>query len=419
MSNSTLITFGVGIFEMLSYYGLLLLLDKANYLPKIKLACYMVLSSCVSCVLNYYSVPYHFIYMILTYVALLKIMGGNKLKSITIDVIIAGSCYIAMQFIITIVVSLINGDIFNNYYLLFSLVISLALFIGFLNTRTKFVELVQHYYIDSRDTVFLIAMNLFFTVTILLNIWNNFGDLFWNEKLNILGLVAANYIMNMILVVTFFRHKRTKEESEANKMYGKYLEDISLQLRSRQHEYMNQIHTMIGLAQTLSPEECTQAITEYGEIIIQDNEKQNKQFEICSNAIVTAVIYGKEKQANLQKIQFQHVIQEPLDQMGISAHDLAEILNNLLNNAFEAVSDLLPEDREVLLEISPNKIEVLNRIPSEFNEGLNSQIEQVGYSTKGHNRGYGISNVISIVKRYNGSFSIFKQNDMFIFEILF
>ncbi|MBN7774376.1 sensor histidine kinase [Clostridium aminobutyricum] len=266
--------------------------------------------------------------------------------------------------------------------------------------------------------IFLIAINLFFTVTILLNIWNSFGDLFWSEKWNILGLVAANYIMNVVLVIAFLRQKKIKDESEAYKMYGKYLEDVGLQLRSRQHEYMNQMHTMIGLAQTLPAEECAKAITEYGQIIIQDNEIKKKQFDICSDAIITAVVYGKEKQAEEQKVQFQHVIQEPLEDMRIPAHDLAEILNNLLNNAFEAVSELPYEEREVLLEISPNKIEVLNRLPSDFNEGLPSQIERVGYSTKGQNRGYGVSNVINIVKRYNGSFNIFKQNDMFIFEIL-
>lgn len=418
MSNPTLITFCVGIIELLSYYGILLILDKSNHLSIIKVACYVIISSGVSCVLNYYSVSYHFAYILVVYVTLLKILGGNKLKNIIVDVIIASSCYIAMQFVVTILLGLTHIDILDNYYVLFSCASLLGLFIWFLEARKKFVSFIQHYYIDSRDTVLLIALNLLFTVTILLNIWNSFGDLFQIEKYNILGLVAANYIMNVVLVVTFLRQKKIKDESEAYKLYGKYLEDVSLQLRSRQHEYMNQIHTMIGLAQTLSSHEGISAITEYGETIIQDNELKKKEFEICSNAIITAVVYGKEKQAEVQNIKFQHVIQEPLGELSIPAHELAEILSNLLNNAFEAVSELPLEAREVLLEISTDKIEVLNRLPSDFKDSLPSKIEQIGYSTKGQNRGYGVSNVINIVKRYNGSFNIFKQNDMFIFEIL-
>lgn len=53
MSPPTVIAFLASVLEIVSIYGLFLILDKSNYLTMIKLICYTLIAASVSCILNY------------------------------------------------------------------------------------------------------------------------------------------------------------------------------------------------------------------------------------------------------------------------------------------------------------------------------------------------------------------------------
>ncbi|MPM87320.1 Sensor protein CitS [bioreactor metagenome] len=138
------------------------------------------------------------------------------------------------------------------------------------------------------------------------------------------------------------------------------------------------------------------------------------------NTVVTAVIYNKINEASKNNIEFRYSIQENL-RFPYRDYELSEILNNLLDNAFDAVRNSKSDKRKIFLNIGYLEenciIEMGNtgeRI--EFNDI--SKIFDAGYTTKiGENRGYGLYNVKRIVESYGGRVQLSFENNYTIFSI--
>jgi len=98
--------------------------------------------------------------------------------------------------------------------------------------------------------------------------------------------------------------------------------------------------------------------------------------------------------------------------------DLTRIVGILMDNALEASSDM--EDTQVNLALLKKNNSFLlileNRVHVEF---INiERLFQSGYSTKGENRGRGLTNVRSIVHQYpNITMNTRVENSFFIHEI--
>ncbi|MFH0333864.1 GHKL domain-containing protein [Clostridium perfringens] len=99
--------------------------------------------------------------------------------------------------------------------------------------------------------------------------------------------------------------------------------------------------------------------------------------------------------------------------------ELSIILNNLLNNAIEAVEFL--EERKISLKILENEnyeIIIKNSIKEDKQIDF-IKLFKKGYSTKGKNRGVGLYNIKDIVNRYNGQLNLINKNKYLIISIIF
>ncbi|MPN03004.1 Sensor protein CitS [bioreactor metagenome] len=108
-----------------------------------------------------------------------------------------------------------------------------------------------------------------------------------------------------------------------------------------------------------------------------------------------------------------------LKELNINDYELSEVLNNLLDNAFEAVDN---NNREVILRITNEDgkyiIEIRNKGTTIKPENI-SKIFKRGFSTKeGKNRGYGLHNVKKIVEHIGGEIQLFFEGDYTIFKVL-
>ena len=101
-------------------------------------------------------------------------------------------------------------------------------------------------------------------------------------------------------------------------------------------------------------------------------------------------------------------------------YELAEILNNLINNAFEAAveSEEPYVEFEIFKEGNLNAIVVKNNgkkiRPSKFSEYLSK-----GVSSKGDGRGYGLYNVNKILQKYSGKLELYFENDLNVIKLIF
>ena len=107
---------------------------------------------------------------------------------------------------------------------------------------------------------------------------------------------------------------------------------------------------------------------------------------------------------------------------GIPQNELVDILNNLISNSFEAVEDLDQEKRFVWLDFSENTIEIKNSALFDTEKDMAAQVgrfKEKGYSTKGPDRGYGLSNVYTVAEKYGVKVNSDYVNGLVVFKMEF
>lgn len=138
------------------------------------------------------------------------------------------------------------------------------------------------------------------------------------------------------------------------------------------------------------------------------------------NTVVTAIIYNKINEALKYNIEFKYTIQGDTS-FPFKDYELSEVLNNLLDNAFDAVLNLDINSKKVFLNIGRLEESYILEIG---NTGKRIELDAIGkiftagYTTKiGSERGYGLYNVKKIVETYGGRIQLSFENNYTIFSI--
>ncbi|MCM3570375.1 sensor histidine kinase [Neobacillus mesonae] len=208
------------------------------------------------------------------------------------------------------------------------------------------------------------------------------------EKNRVVGVVAS------------FRDKlEMREMINTLSEVRKYAEE----LRAQTHEYSNKLYVISGLLQLGEYKEAIEMIQQESRM----HQDQNRLlFEQICDKKVQAILLGKISKASEQKITFvideNSSLEELPRHIGIS--NLAVILGNIIDNAFEAVANR--EKKEVSIFATDMGNDVVFEI-TDSGDGINpANIEKIftrGFSTKtGKNRGYGLASAWDAVKELNG-----------------
>lgn len=179
------------------------------------------------------------------------------------------------------------------------------------------------------------------------------------------------------------------------------VKDLNWDLRAQNHEFMNKLQTISGLIQ----------LEEYDEALhyIQDITEKRNEMIACLEQIkevsISALILGKYNRASEAKIKFSidpntSLTNLPSDLTGV---EFGCVIGNLLENSIEALRG--QQDGEIYLSIVEEEakvvITIINNGPK-IEEELRDKIFERGLSTKGDNRGLGLSNVMQILTEVNG-----------------
>lgn len=412
------ITFFASVIETLTIYFIIKLLDKANSMPIHKVFIFVSFVAIGITIADANGLPFQFLFTFISCTALLILLLKRNIVLLFIDLMIASGLFVFLQLLASIIIDYFHGNILESEYLLFTMLLLFSFLFYILGSYNKSATLITKFYTANRDSILWIAINLFFCILIISHIWSDLDEFFWTEQWTILLLTIIIYVLNGGLLISFLHRKKQKEKIRGYQEYGEYLEEMMHQLSSRQHEFANQINVMMGLAQTKKGDNLSQAIMEYGERILDEKKRASKEAIICDDSMISAMLYRKMTEAKKENIQFEYLIERPFPKYTASAYDLVELLVNLINNAFEAVATLEEEDRQVFLKINTGHIEILNTIPNNFDDASIAKFSQTGYSTKGKQRGYGVSNIKTIINRYHGQLDISRQENIIVFSIL-
>ncbi|MED0679765.1 sensor histidine kinase [Aneurinibacillus thermoaerophilus] len=180
-------------------------------------------------------------------------------------------------------------------------------------------------------------------------------------------------------------------------------------LRAKNHEHSNKLHTIAGLIQLGKEQEALR-------YIFQLDEEQENVAHYISGRIqdinLTGLLIGKISRAKELDIA---LCIDPYSEFrmfpeGVTYHDLVIIIGNLIENAFDGLSEM--NDRERRVDVSIVQDESYLTIEVEDNgigipEEIRHQIFAKGFSTKQKDeRGIGLYLVSSIVERSGGEIEV-------------
>ena len=286
-------------------------------------------------------------------------------------------------------------------YQLVTFVSVLELFVGVLIFRkTTFVFKIKNMLNTGEQGVYLISTigSLMFIVV------------FANYKITSeIQAYECFYLMlgTVVLLLSLNKIVLYQHELKIRNNYSDVYKNLIIHIRERQHNFINQInaiYSMINVYET------------YDELVIKQKEELGNleqyimpgKYLILENPLVIAHIYQKICEAYDKNIIIETEFSCSLNGMKISDILLVEIIGNLLDNAIDEVIcrnmnekiylSIGKKDEKIYIEVANEHEKIAFNVYKNF---FNS-----GYSSKGDDRGYGLSYVKKIAKRYGAELQV-------------
>jgi two-component system sensor histidine kinase AgrC len=157
-------------------------------------------------------------------------------------------------------------------------------------------------------------------------------------------------------------------------------------------------------------------INAYVERILRHETVKNISI-MHDNTVLSAYLHGTAELAEKLQIEFAYKLESGDLSYPIDKYDLIEVLQNLVNNAFEEVVKMPKGKRDVYIGFTETKIVVANTIHMSISNDSTKIFFRDGYSTKGAGRGFGLTNVMALIEKYPIRFSNYVSEKYYISEL--
>ncbi|MBB6713937.1 sensor histidine kinase [Clostridium gasigenes] len=294
----------------------------------------------------------------------------------------------------------------------------------------SFVIVILKYIFSEKVRIFFeLESKILYYFVINLGLYILFSKFIWeyNENIILNNLIAYILIILMLLSLNIFLYyyivkiSEDKKVAELQNKYNPILIDIVEETRRKQHDFKNNLNTINAIVEIASEKELKNELKKY----ITSSKYLNKSIEdimYIDNIVIKAIIYNKLCEADRLNIKLLVNVKNDSLENSLKDYEISDILNNLLDNAFEAVIDST-NDKVVILNVctegSTNIIEVRNSGITINLDNIKTIFER-GFSTKkGENRGYGLYNIKKIAEKNGGNVQLFFEDNYTVFKILF
>lgn len=231
--------------------------------------------------------------------------------------------------------------------------------------------------------------------------------------------VYLTFLLLLIIVVfTVLRWQNSNneiiekdKEIEITRAYNESYKGLVDNARKNQHDFKNHLLALSGLfLNAKTNEEFIEKQKVYKEELIKDSKYSQILFKI-NEPILAGFIFHKVLDLEVQGINVYYDINIYSENITyILINDLVEIIGILIDNAKEAiVNSGLGKEIKIYLQENENEltIQVLN-ISKYFTDDEIINFFKRGYSTKGDERGIGLSKIMEYQKKYK--FDIMTDN---------
>ncbi len=173
-------------------------------------------------------------------------------------------------------------------------------------------------------------------------------------------------------------------------------------LRAQAHEFMNQLHVILGLVKVESYDQLAMYIKRIAsehEVEVSFVAKRIKE-PVIAGFILSKLSLAREKNVVLDLAEESYVPQPKQEEI---VHEMVTIIGNLIENAFDAVGNAVQKEVELHMYWDKGFLYIHIRDTGEgICSALTDTLFEKGVSNKGKNRGFGLYLVKRSVENLQG-----------------
>lgn len=213
-------------------------------------------------------------------------------------------------------------------------------------------------------------------------------------------LMIAIFIMIILVINTLLVLSRKENEYLVQLSYLSTLDELFTAIRAESHDRINHLQTLYGFVQLGNLNETRKYLEELmGDIIISQHHA------VQGNPGLSALFYIKSGIATSQGIQLSFEIESSVSHIAVPSYELNRIIGNLINNAFDAATNLERENQWVNVTIYEQEGNYIFKVSNYGNidQQTAQNIFSRGYTTKqGSHSGMGLYIISQLVQKYGG-----------------
>lgn len=308
--------------------------------------------------------------------------------------------------------------------LIFSMPTALLLVICFIGDRKNIniSDKITNKNIDISKFIRNIIIVLSYGVIVLVSI----GVFYVNKVIkvgqtneNILQIIIIVFCIvsltcSIISIITINKNKQLKkiENNLITKNIQQMEETVNL-LRTQKHDYMNHLQVILMQVSKGNNESARDYI-----LSMSNNIGNNDVYYNTGNDYIDAALNIKKSRAIKYNIELTACVDSSLEDIELLESELNAIILNILDNSIEELKNSKKEYKYVHLDIY--KEDKYHNISVKNNgrkiEDTN-KIFEMGYSSKGNDRGYGLYAIKKLLKSYNCNIEVYSDEEETEFAI--
>ena len=336
----------------------------------------------------------------------------DKYKAIFISLLLS-LLYHSTHTFLSVTISSVTGDSFVTKYedLFFVVVLLLTYFV--IKKIIFYFHLELNYFDkDYLYSFFKKVIFTFFALQILLFI----SDIVSNYvHFNSFGSILATIVFICLLLIFFAMNAKKvqvereialnqkKFEQEHLQTYTDEIVALYNEIRGFRHDYAGML---VSMQMAIDSKDLQEIDRIYNQVLVKANQKlrsdkytyfdlNNIEDSALRSLIAQSIVYARNKD-----VEFTLEVKDIITRLSIDLLDLVRIMSVLLNNAVEGAAESYLKQMEVAVIKMDLETVIVIQNSCKYTMTPSEDLFELGFSTKGRNRGIGLNNVKDILDKY-------------------
>lgn len=336
----------------------------------------------------------------------------DKCKAIFISLILS-LLYHSTHTFLSVTLSSITGDSFVTKYedIFFIVVLLLTYFIikkiiTYFNLEVKYFDKDYLYPFFKKVILAFFALQILLFISDMVSIHSHF---------NSFGSILASIVF-ICLLLTFFAMnsykvqiereialKQKKFEQEHLQTYTDEIVGLYNEIRGFRHDYAGML---VSMQMAIDSGNLQEIYRVYNEVLVKVNQKlrsekytyfdlNNIEDSALRSLIAQSIVYARNND-----VEFTLEVKDTITRLSIDLLDLVRIMSVLLNNAVEGAAESYLKQMEVAVIRMDLETVIVIQNSCKITMSPSEDLFELGFSTKGRNRGIGLNNVKEILDKY-------------------